>query len=844
MSKSAAELPPHGIRGTYAYICILFPVLLMLFCISSCGIRPKAEASSRPDETEAVISAPTEWKQYVLVRADDCSVYVSKIALALQSAIAKEAGAELPIITDSPKLYPIQEYEIILGQTSRDGSVYDRPPEEPKAGEYALEAVGSRIAVRFTDLWGGIRAGESLLRQLVSEEVRESAVEVYYDTLESTKVFGTLISLRSVYASGMLLQQDAPIRITGTAEPGTYTVMLSDDSGVIRETSVTVEEDGVFSAALKGVHGSYTAYSLRVTAHNVTVAEYTDILFGELWLATGQSNMHYRLTQDIDYPASYTPDAYIRVMQVECPSCGYPEQPIGDSDRITWLRGDNPSSANRISAVGYYFCTALRERLDVPVGLIQYAVGGAPIRSWMSPETAAALRADPRFSAKYTPTSAWKTDEYRQAGAVYNAMASPAAGLCVAGMLWYQGEQDLNEKNGYYTAELDALYRQYCAMYGFKDHEMPLILPIIVPYLVTSHPQFYAEMTTAISEYAQSLPYAAALPVNDVSPAHAENNVASHPMTKRPVGLRLAASALAMVYHTAAYEADPPHAVSLRAEGNRMLVTFEHTADGLIVADGSSVLRGFTICGENGVFYPADAEIISPDCVAVFSPNVPEPVCVAYAYELLTVACNLGCRLGSDGTLLYMAAPCCIGSAPALPRHTTQLSWADCDLTHIWHLTNRGGHLGKYYPSWTAAGAVALCHDTAVTAQGDAALKLHLNAPGDFSVGPTTIGTDALGQPIVFPDVDTNYRKYKSLTIQIKNDTAAQIRLTGLSFGAVGVRPLPLSETIPSDGEWKKVTISLREVEAASLANVQIIAFHFMAESAGDVYLDDVRFYN
>lgn len=829
------------IRPILCYLTIPF-LLLMLLGISSCdkegnSVQPTgnaADTTQPPAETVAL-------EQYVIVRAEAGEVYESKIALALQSAFASVLGVEIEIATDFTRLYPVAEQEIILGQTTRADEVYTTEQTTPPAGESVVEAIDQRFIAHYSDVFGAIAAGEALIARLMPADRQAAVTEHYHTTLARTEIMETMLTLKSIYADGMLFQQNKPIRITGTAEPGhTYRVALLAGEQPVRETTVKVGADGVFDATLEGIAGSYTAHTLRVEVNGLTVTALSDILIGELWLATGQSNMHYRVTQDAEYPAAYIPDANIRVMQVERPSAGYPASPIRESDRITWLRGDSASAMSGISAVGYSFCAVLREQLDVPVGLIQYAVGGAPIRSWMSPETAAELAKEPGLASKYAPITNWQTSEFNQVGAMHNAMAAPAEGFAIAGMLWYQGEQDLNENNTLYTTELDALYCQYCAAYGFAEGELPLIMPIIVPYLVNGHPQFYAELTTAVSEYAQAHDKIAALPVNDVSPVHAANNTASHPMNKRPIGERLAASALAMVYGKTSYPADPPHAASMRVEGSTVYLTFENVADGLAIADGTSVLRGFTLCGANGVYYPADAKIISPDCVAVSSPNVPAPVSVTYAYELLSVACNLGCRAGD--ALLYMAAPCRLGDIPARTTHTTQLSWADCDRETIWHLTNRGGHLGKYYPAWTATGAVTLGRSTTEKVQGDASLALSVTTPGSFTVAPTTIGVDANGLSMPFNDIDTNYRRYDSLTVRIKNDTAAPLTLTGLTIGMATASPIAVTETVAANSGWTTLTVDFDGIDVAALANVQVLIFYFDATAAGTVYLDDVRF--
>ncbi len=841
----------YGHRRTW--ICLLLLLVITLSFASCKTGEPTTDLSDgAPAPSDASMGLP-ELSGYVLLRAEEGETYVSKVTLALQTALYNSLGLEIEIITDFTKLYPVTDKEIVIGPTSREGSVYTSTIKEPPvAGGYQIETLDQRYLVHFDDIEGAIAAGEALLKTILPADTAEQVTEVYRKMLEQTNIYSTAITLKSIYADDMLFQQNKPFTITGTAsgETGICRAQLLCGDELLQDHPLEVDaESGTFRVTFDGVAGSYKTYTIRIGSE-AHYAELKNVLFGELWLATGQSNMAYTLAKDADYADAWYADPYIRVMKVSQPAEGYVSAPLQESDKISWFTGEDKAKMADASAIGYYYCAKLREMLGVPVGMIQYAVGGTPIRSWLSPETIAAspLLTTGELASKYAAPAEWDPAGYRQATALYNSMVAPALGLNIAGVLWYQGEQDLGEHDLHYTEELDLLYRQYSREYGFAEGEMPMIMPIIAPYLVRSRPQFYADFTTALSEYAAKHDKISVIPINDVSPEHMADNVASHPMTKKPTGERLAASAMAMVYGEQGYTAQAPHAESHTVNGNVLTVTFSHVADGLCIADGSSVLRGFTICGADGVYYNADAKIIDKDKVALSSPNVPAPISATYAYELLTYTANLGCT--HSGSLLYMASPFAL-NAPANASHLTQITYADCDLPQIWHLTRDTQHFAMQYDAWwakTGTTSLAISHNNAIKYQGDAALQIKLPSAGVYTAGPTLIGQSDTGTAVPLYDHTVDYSRYNRLTLQVKNATDAPLRIDLLKIGSYTAAP-SVTEIAANSG-WTAVTFDLTTMQDSTgthassklLTAVYQILLQFTTAAGGDVYIDDLQF--
>ncbi len=664
----------------------------------------------------------------------------------------------------------------------------------------------------------------------------------------------TKMTIKSIFKNNMMLQQKKPFSITGTFTEvyGSYHAQLCIGNAVLQDVPVTIDPlKKTFSADFAAVDGSYEKYSIRILNGTYKVKELTNVVFGELWIATGQSNMAYTLTKDQDFPSNFVKDEYVRVMMVNKPAAGYSATPLDNHTNISWVLGNNQTAMSSASAVAYYFTRVLREKLDVPVGFIFYAVGGCPVRSWISRETINAtpfLTTNSAIAKNYKPISSWDKTGYRQATAVYNSMVAPTVGLQVAGLIWYQGEQDMNERAGTYAEELDVMYRQYCRLFGFGEGEMPFIMSMIVPYLNTGNPQYYAPFTASVAAYAASETMVSAPAMYDMCPEHDKNNNAGHPHEKKPIGERMAASAMAMVYGETGYSSEPPIAVSTATSGSTLTLTFANVADGLCITGGSSVLRGFTVCGADGVYYPANAKIVGKDKVELSSPSVPSPVSATYAYELNAYNCNLGCTYG--GELLYVASPFGI-NMPKNASTTPTILYADFDLPLTWHLTRDPDHFAKQYNTWTAKQnkkEIGVSYDKAVKAQGDSSLKVAVPAEGAFTVSPLLIGETMQGTPILLRDQILDYTRFGKLTVKIKNDSDTALTVGDLKIGSGFAKPSVTS--IPAKSGWVEVSFDLKKLYNASgsqLTNVSLksfaaMDFNFTAGGAGSVYVDDLQF--
>ncbi len=467
------------------------------------------------------------------------------------------------------------------------------------------------------------------------------------------------VRLAPLFTDGAVLQADRPLAIWGKAEPG-ETVKVSF-AGQTRYAATTRE--GRWMAMLDAVGASTTGQELVATAKSGS-ASVRDLLVGEVWLCSGQSNMEWRVADSADAAREIAAARYplIRHLAITHRTSAQPEDEAGTSGWKPAL----PEHAGDFSAVAYAFARDIHERLGVPVGLIRSTWGGTPIEAWMSPMT---LAGDPAFavvgerwraaeeafpvaSAEFAANLAtWKTADtaaqakgeklYQQwlqqnprpraplggpdhpwaPSGLYNAMINPLIPYAIRGILWYQGESN--------TGRPDEYARLFPALIaGWRQHLGQGELPFFWVNLAGFRPQDPSETSWARLRDAQT----ATLAVPNTGQAVAidlGDPRDIHPRNKQEVGRRLALLAKRRVYDLVVDDTGPTFAAATR-EGASLRVRFAEAAGALVAR--LKPPQSVEVAGADGVFYAASARI-ERDALIVTAPQVREPVAVRYAWR-------------------------------------------------------------------------------------------------------------------------------------------------------------------------------------------------------------------
>lgn len=407
----------------------------------------------------------------------------------------------------------------------------------------------------------------------------------------------------------MVLQQKSKATLWGWANPAEKIRVTNTWDETIRES----------------VADSGGRWSIKVTTpsaggpHEVTVSGSNtillkDVMIGEVWVCSGQSNMewsgHHGLQQSKEEAPKAT-DKNIRFFYVPKTTSHFPQ----DRCEGTW-KVCSPEEMMQFSAVGYFFGKRLREKLDSPVGLINSNWGGTPAEVWTPKEL---VESNPELqvaASQIQPFAWWPKD----AGLCYNAMIHPITSYKIAGTIWYQGESNVSTAHSYerlFTSMIGAWRRAW-------DDPFPFYFVQIAPYAY-SNPNVGALLREAQTKSA-SFPNAGMVVVSDL----VDNIKDIHPQNKRDVGHRLANLALSETYHLNGIPHRSPQFNRMVVEGNKVRVYFDHAEKGLTSRDGEP--DEFTIAGKDGRFHDAKAKI-EGSTVLVWNEEVKQPIAVRFGFS-------------------------------------------------------------------------------------------------------------------------------------------------------------------------------------------------------------------
>jgi len=446
--------------------------------------------------------------------------------------------------------------------------------------------------------------------------------------------------IAALLQSNMVIQQNKPLKIWGFGNPGDEVTVKTDWSG--KTINAHINEQGNWIAQVKvpkAVPGDFTSHSITIIHQNETV-KLANILIGEVWICSGQSNMEFRIKKvpnwgtgmlnwEQEAAAANYPD--IRLFKVEM---GLEFAPMADC-KGTW-QICTPETAGDFSAVGYFFGRELYNKLNIPIGLVDAAIPATACQAFTDINILnndAELKTafvDPytkgiaEIQAKNDKSTTLVTLNYP--GLVYNKMIYPLKNLSVAGFTWYQGESNKTDT---------LLYAKLCtAMLNgwrkdFQQGDLPFYYVQVTPYSWLKGDSTWYDYAKFREEQERMLKVkntgmAVTMDVGE------PNNI--HPLNKKPVGIRLAGIALAKTYHVPGIAYQGPQFKSFKVDGDTVRVIYQAAsiASGLKTNDGK-VPKYFYLAGADKKFYRANAKIVN-DMVVLYAPDVHNPVAIRYAF--------------------------------------------------------------------------------------------------------------------------------------------------------------------------------------------------------------------
>ncbi len=415
------------------------------------------------------------------------------------------------------------------------------------------------------------------------------------------------VSLPTIFGNHMVLQQNAEVPFWGWARA---TEEISITTSWDGKTITTKGDPNAQWKVLLTTPAAGGPYSITIKGYNTIVLE--DILIGEVWLCSGQSNMEMSANWGIDNKEEAIKNANhpnIRFFNVAQRTADAPQINLDGQWQVC-----TPETMQHTSAVAYFFGRELAENLDVPIGLIHSSWGGSPAEAWVN---AKVITADETLS-----TESIKIQEMewapREPGKAYNAMLAPIIPYRIAGALWYQGETNTYSPVTY-ARLLPALINNWRSEWGY---EFPFYYVQIAPF------NYGRPLEGAVLRDAQRrsmiTPNTGMVVTSDIG-----NIDDIHPTNKLDVGLRLANWALNKTYGMKDRPVSGPLFRNMEKEGKRIRIHFDFAENGLMIK--GKQLTHFEIAGEDQKFVPAKAKIAGKTII-VWAQQVKDPVAVRFAF--------------------------------------------------------------------------------------------------------------------------------------------------------------------------------------------------------------------
>lgn len=430
-------------------------------------------------------------------------------------------------------------------------------------------------------------------------------------------VFGTsslaAIRLPAIIGSHMVLKQKTSVNIWGWSNPAEKIRIMTDWDTTVYEA--VADSGGRWITPIK-TPAAGGPYKIILNAANAIVLE--DVMIGEIWVCSGQSNMEWSGDQGLPQSLEAAPRATnksIRFFYIPKTTADHPQDNCAGIWKVC-----SPEEMIHFSAVGYFFGKELQQELNTPIGLISSNWGGTPAEVWTPRELVENDVQLKRAAEKLQPFDWWP----KESGKCFNAMIHPITKYSISGAIWYQGESN--------TGTADTYQKLFTSMIGAWrkawSNDFPFYFVQIAPFTYGNN-QIGALLREAQTKSA-AYPNTGMVVVSDL----VDDVTNIHPNNKKDVAKRLANWALAESYGRKGIAYRSPEYKSMQIENDKIRIHFDHADNGLTTRNGTPT--EFLISAKDKNFVPASAEI-DGNTVLVWNPEINNPVAVRFGFGNISI---------------------------------------------------------------------------------------------------------------------------------------------------------------------------------------------------------------
>ncbi len=434
------------------------------------------------------------------------------------------------------------------------------------------------------------------------------------------------ITLPEIIGDYMVLQQNAQVKLWGKARANAPVSIRASWS--TQPVTVKADAEGRWTALLQTPKGNYELRTLTLSDGEALTLN--NILIGEVWFCSGQSNMEMPLNGFGNCPTLNANEDIAGASQWKGIRCAtVPHTPATTPQEYCpgkWMEC-RPENARWFSATAFHFARSLNRTLDVPVGILVCSWGGSKVEGWLPREILEAY--DDISIDNHTGA------DYLRPMVMYNGMLKPLQKYTIKGFLWYQGESNVGNPDTY-AGRLNTMVELWRKEWGLG--QLPFYFVEIAPYNYGNNEQG-AYLREAQYKAQSLIANSGMISTNDLVEPYEANNI--HPRNKTDVGKRLSYMALANTYGIQGIAARGPEYKSMEVRQGAIILSFDHASDGFNRLDN---MVGFEVAGSDRVFHPATARTFNNFQVRVSSDEVADPVAVRYCFRNFQIGNVAGMR--------------------------------------------------------------------------------------------------------------------------------------------------------------------------------------------------------